>query len=71
VLPRAIYIDTLALGVWLFWITLKALRGGPHTPGYSWLCAVFGLVAGFAIWCHMLAVYFILKIFNGKKEKEE
>jgi 4-amino-4-deoxy-L-arabinose transferase-like glycosyltransferase len=60
VLPRAIYIDTLALGAWLMWLTLKALRGGPEARGYAWLCAAFGLLAGFALWCHMLAVYFIL-----------
>ena len=60
VLPRAIYIDTLALGAWLMWLTLKALRGGPEARGYAWLCAAFGLLAGLAIWCHMLAVYFIL-----------
>lgn len=60
VLPRAIYIDTLTLGAWLIWITLKALRGRPGGPGYAWLCAAFGLTAGFALWCHMLAVYFIL-----------
>jgi len=60
VLPRAIYIDTLALGVWLIWITLRALRKEPGARGYARLCAVFGLVAGVAVWCHMLAVYFIL-----------
>ncbi len=60
VLPRAIYIDTLALGVWLMWLTLKALRDGPRAPGYAWLCGAFGLLAGFALWCHMLAIYFIL-----------
>ncbi|MCF8031890.1 MAG: glycosyltransferase family 39 protein [Desulfarculaceae bacterium] len=60
VLPRAIYIDTLALGAWMMWLTLKALRRGPDSPRYAWLCAGFGLMAGFAIWCHMLAVYFIL-----------
>lgn len=60
VLPRAIYIDTLALGVWLIWITLRSLRREPGTKGYARLCAVFGLVAGVAVWCHMLAVYFIL-----------
>ncbi|MBU1273913.1 MAG: glycosyltransferase family 39 protein [Proteobacteria bacterium] len=60
VLPRAIYIDTLALGVWLIWVTLKALRRQPGTRSHAWLCAAFGLMAGVAIWCHMLAVYFIL-----------
>ncbi len=60
VLPRAIYIDTLTLGAWLMWVTLKALRGQPGGRGYAGLCAVFGLLSGFALWCHMLAVYFIL-----------
>ncbi|BEQ14835.1 ArnT family glycosyltransferase [Desulfoferula mesophila] len=60
VLPRAIYIDTLALGVWLIWVTLRALRREPGTREYARLCAVFGLLAGVAMWCHMLAVYFIL-----------
>ncbi|MCB2192441.1 MAG: glycosyltransferase family 39 protein [Deltaproteobacteria bacterium] len=60
VLPRAIYIDTLALGVWLIWVTLRALRHEPGSKGYTRLCVVFGLLAGVAVWCHMLAVYFIL-----------
>ncbi|MCB2226172.1 MAG: discoidin domain-containing protein [Desulfarculaceae bacterium] len=60
VLPRAIYIDTLAAGVWLMWLTLKALRKGPEAPSYPWLCMAFGLLTGFALWGHMLAVYFIL-----------
>jgi 4-amino-4-deoxy-L-arabinose transferase-like glycosyltransferase len=60
VLPRAIYIDTLALGVWLIWITIRSLRREPGAKGYARLCLAFGLVAGVAVWCHMLAVYFIL-----------
>ena len=60
VLPRAIYIDTLALGCWMMWLTLRVLRTGPQAKGYAWRAIAFGLLAGFAIWCHMLAVYFIL-----------
>ena len=59
---RGINIEVLAIGTWLLWAGLKAMkapRGGGKQALY---CALTGFLAGFGLWAHMLIVYFALPV---------
>ena len=59
---RGINIEVLAIGTWLLWAGLKAMRAPNGSGGQALYCALAGFLAGFGLWAHMLIVYFALPV---------
>ena len=59
---RGINIEVLAIGTWLLWAGLKAMKASPGSGRQALYCALTGFLAGFGLWAHMLIVYFALPV---------